>query len=82
MNILTTSGLSARYLSDWAGPASRLRKLSFKLMAPNTPGDSMTMQGRVSALEDTGSEHLVHVDFAGKNSLGFHVTGSATLSVE
>ncbi len=82
MNILTTSGLTARYLSDWAGPASRLRKLSFKLMAPNTPGDSMTMQGRVSALEDTGSEHLVNVDFAGKNSLGFHVTGSATLAVE
>ena len=27
MNILTTSGLSARYLSDWAGPGSRLKTI-------------------------------------------------------
>lgn len=81
MNILTTSGLSARYLSDWAGPASRLKKISFKLMAPNTPGDTMTMQGRVSGLQDDGDQHLVSVDFAGRNGLGFHVTGSATLAV-
>jgi acyl dehydratase len=79
MNILTTSGLCARYLSDWAGPGSRLHKLSFKLMAPNTPGDTMVMQGRVSALEQQGK---VSVDFAGKNNLGFHVTGSATLSLQ
>ena len=79
MNILTTSGLCARYLSDWAGPASRLHKLSFKLMAPNTPGDTMVMQGRVSELRE---DRQVSVDFAGKNNLGFHVTGSATLSLQ
>jgi hypothetical protein len=79
MNILTTSGLCARYLSDWAGPGSRLHKLSFKLMAPNTPGDTMVMQGRVGALEQ---QHKISVDFAGKNNLGFHVTGSATLSLQ
>lgn len=79
MNILTTSGLCARYLSDWAGPASRLHKLSFKLMAPNTPGDTMVMQGRVAALE---ADRHVRVDFAGRNNLGFHVTGSATLSLQ
>ena len=82
MNILTTSGLCARYLSDWAGPASRLRKLSFKLMAPNTPGDTMVMQGRISALEDHAGAHRVSVDFAGRNRSGFHVTGSATLAVQ
>ncbi|MFK7975525.1 MAG: MaoC family dehydratase N-terminal domain-containing protein [Halioglobus sp.] len=80
MNILTTSGLCARYLSDWAGPASRLRKLSFKLLAPNTPGDTMVMQGRVTALENN-NEPLAKVEFAGKNSLGFHVTGAATLAL-
>lgn len=79
MNILTTSGLSARYLSDWAGPGSRLKKLSFKLLAPNVPGDTMTMQGRVAKLEVLEHGHCVSVDFAGRNSLGFHVTGSASL---
>jgi len=81
MNILTTSGLSARYLSDWAGPASRLKSIKFKLMAPNVPGDTMIMQGRISKLAQIADEQRVMVDFAGKNGLGFHVTGSATLAL-
>ena len=81
MNILTTSGLSARYLTDWAGPASRLKSIKFKLMAPNVPGDTMIMQGRISHLEQSGGEQRVTVDFAGKNGLGFHLTGSATLAL-
>ncbi|MFT4519556.1 MAG: hypothetical protein ACI9JM_001953 [Halioglobus sp.] len=79
MNILTTSGLCARYLSDWAGPASRLKKISFKLMAPNMPGDTMVMQGNVSTMEKENS--LVSVQFAGKNNSGFHVTGKATIAL-
>ena len=81
MNILTTSGLSARYLSDWAGPGSRLRRIQFKLMAPNTPGDTMTMQGRVSALEQDEGSRIVSVEFSGMNSRGPHVMGSATLAL-
>jgi acyl dehydratase len=80
MNILTTSGLSARYLSDWAGPGSRLKTIKFKLMAPNVPGDRMVMQGRVSKLEQAAGEKWVTVEFAGRNGLVFHVTGCATLA--
>ena len=75
MNILTTCGLTGRYLSDWAGPASRLEKLSFRLMAPNVPGDTMVMHGRVEEINDDA----VSVNFAGRNSRGPHVTGKATL---
>ncbi len=81
MNILTTCGLSARYLSDWAGPQSRMKKLKFKLAAPNLPGDTMVMRGRVGGLVQRDGENLVTVDFAGKNSRGYHVTGAATLAV-
>jgi acyl dehydratase len=81
MNILTTSGLSARYLSDWAGPASRLTSIKFKLMSPNTPGDTMIMQGQISDIQGRENETLVSVDFSGKNKLGLHVAGAATLSV-
>lgn len=77
MNILTSSGLCARYLSDWAGPGSRLRKLAFRLMAPNTPGDTMVMRGRVAALDAA----TVQVEFSGTNTLGPHVMGSATLAL-
>lgn len=79
MNILTTSGLSARYLSDWAGPGSRLQRINFKLMAPNVPGDTMVMEGRIAKLDRAAP--TVTVDFAGRNSRGFHVTGSATLAL-
>jgi len=79
MNILTTSGLSARYLGDWAGPASRLATLKFRLMAPNTPGDSLRFSGRVTALEPTDRGTLVEVDFSGVNSIGPHLIGSASL---
>jgi len=81
MNILTTCGLSARYLSDWAGPGSRLKTLAFKLMAPNVPGDTMVMQGQVTKIDQSDDENTVSVDFAGKNGMGFHVTGSATMAL-
>jgi acyl dehydratase len=75
MNILTTCGLTGRYLSDWAGPASRLEKLSFRLMAPNVPGDTMVLGGRIE--EITGD--AVSVGFEGRNSRGLHVAGKATV---
>ena len=81
MNILTTCGLSARYLGDWAGPGSRLEKLAFKLLAPNTPGDTMVLRGQVAEIESAAQGDRVKVEFAGSNRLGFHVTGTATLSL-
>jgi len=79
MNILTTSGLSARYLGDWAGANSRLKKLQFDLRAPNLPGDVMIMAGEVVAVTAQPSACSVTVAFTGKNSLGMHISGSAML---
>jgi acyl dehydratase len=81
MNILTTSGLSARYLGDWAGANSRLKKLQFDLRAPNLPGDIMVMAGEVVAVTPQPSGGLVTVVFTGKNTLGMHISGSATLAL-
>ena len=81
MNILTTCGLSARYLGDWAGANSRLKKLQFDLRAPNLPGDIMMMAGEVVAVMPQPSAALVTVEFTGENSLGMHISGSATLAL-
>ena len=83
MNILTTCGLTARYLTDWAGPDARLHRLTFRLQAPNTPGDSMRLRGQVTAVEPDAREGqgAVDVAFSGENALGTHVAGSATLSL-
>ena len=72
MNILTSSGISARWVTDWAGPEARLRSLRIRLGAPNYPGDAMLMAGRVTALEG----QTATVEFAGMNELGPHVMGT------
>jgi len=75
MNILTTNGYVGRYVTDWAGPEALLRSVDIRLGAPNHPGDTMTLRGRVSAKADG----LVHVEVVGANRLGNHVTGTVTL---
>ena len=81
MNILTTSGLSARYLSDWAGAGSRLQDIKFSLMAPNFPGDVMVMGGEITRIDTAPQGSRVAVAFSGKNRQGYHTSGAATLAV-
>ena len=81
MNILTTCGLSARYISDWAGPSSRLKQLQFNLMTPNFPDDNMLMQGSVTAINQQTGGASVDIEFTGNNSIGPHVIGNATIAV-
>ena len=80
MNILTTSGLLARYLSDWAGSGSRLKQLKFNLMAPNLPGDAMVMEGEVLDITPSPAAEVV-VAFGGRNRMGYHARGSATVAL-
>lgn len=77
MNILTTNGIVGRYLTDWAGPSARLKRIQLKLGAPNFPGDTMVLSAQVSAVDG----NIVNVDFKGKNGLGNHVTGTAMLQL-
>jgi acyl dehydratase len=77
MNILTTEGWVSRFVTDWAGPDAQIRKLSLKLGAPNLPGDTMVMTGKVQAKEDQN----VVLEVVGKNAWGNHVTAAVTLSL-
>ena len=75
MNILTTNGYVGRFVTDWAGPDAILKKVAIRLGAPNYPGDTMLMTGRVT--RKSGGE--VEVSLRGANSLGDHVMGTVTL---
>ena len=77
MNILTTNGIVGRYLTDWAGPSARLKRIQLKLGAPNFPGDTMKLSAQVVDVDGD----LIAVEFKGKNGLGNHVTGSAKLQL-
>jgi acyl dehydratase len=79
MNILTTNGLVGRFVTDWAGPGARLKKVAIRLGAPNFPGDRMTLGGKVSALvKDRGKLEL---EVSGRNGLGEHVSGTVQLAL-
>jgi hypothetical protein len=76
INILTTNGIVGRFITDWAGPASRLRKVAIRLGVPSYAGDTLVLSGEVTALDGNVAE----IAIKGMNRLGAHVTG--TVSVE
>lgn len=82
MNILTTNGYCVRFLTDWAGPEAMVTNLSIRLGVPCYPDDPLRFTGAVTGkTEGTGRENFVEVTFAGSNSLGNHVSGTAILSL-
>jgi acyl dehydratase len=82
MNILTTNGYCVRFLTDWAGPEAMVKNLSIRLGVPSFPDDPLRFTGSVTAkTEGDKGENFVEVTFAGANSLGNHVSGTAILSL-
>lgn len=76
LNILTTTGLVQRCVTDWAGPAALVRGVAIRLGVPCYAGDTLVLSGRVVA---TGGEVVVEV--VGTCSLGDHVTGTVRLEL-
>jgi acyl dehydratase len=77
MNILTTNGLVARFVTDWAGPDATVTRIAIRLGVPNYAGDTMRLTGRVTAAD----QGVVDVEVAGRNRLGDHVTGTVTVAL-
>jgi uncharacterized protein len=76
LNILTTTGLVQRYVTDWAGPEALVRAISIRLGAPCYAGDTLTFSGQVTEAGDR--DQVVAV--TGACSLGHHVTGTVQLT--
>jgi uncharacterized protein len=88
LNILTTTGLVERYVTDWAGPEAIVRAVSIRLGVPCYAGDRLTFSGRVIKTESDapdahgtslGDGELV-VAVTGTCRLGSHVTGTVRLA--
>ncbi|MFI6585083.1 MaoC family dehydratase N-terminal domain-containing protein [Embleya sp. NPDC050493] len=67
-NILATTGLVGGVVTDWGGPATRLLEVDLRLLAPNHTGDTLTLDGEVTAVHD--GETTLRV--TGTNALGPH----------
>ena len=79
MNVLTTNGWVSRYVTDWAGPNAEIKKLGVKLGAPNVPGDTMKLTGKV--LQKDEEQSVVDIEVLGKNSWGAHATASVSVAL-
>jgi len=81
MNILTTNGTVARYVTDWAGPEAALERIAIRLGAPALPGDTLRLSGEVSRVEPVGNLLRIEVELRGTTRIGDHVTGTVTLTL-
>jgi uncharacterized OB-fold protein len=68
MNILTTTGLVQRFVTDWAGPRARILGISIRLGVPCYPGDVLSFSGLFSPESSS-------VAVTGRTASGSHVTG-------
>jgi hypothetical protein len=81
VNILTSTGLVQRFVTDWAGPRALVRAVSIRLGVPAYPYDDLTFTGTVADRLDVGDEERFVVSVRGVNSLGDHVTGTVTFAL-
>jgi acyl dehydratase len=79
LNILTTTGLVQRYVTDWAGPQALVRNVAIRLGAPCHAGDTLTFSGQVLDCPDSNGDFVVQV--TGRCGLADHVTGTVRLAV-
>ncbi|WP_040773332.1 MaoC family dehydratase [Nocardia pneumoniae] len=77
VNILTDTGLVQRFVTDWAGPRAIVKSLALRLGVPLYAGDTLTLTGTVTALEDDD----IHIDVVGTDSLGDHITATAVIAL-
>ena len=79
MNILSDTAYCSRFLTDWAGRDAVVRRIAIRLGVPQFPRSTLVFSGTVTGLSDDGGEGVVEVEFAARNELGDHVTGTAEL---
>ena len=81
MNIITTNGYVARYVTDWAGPEAMLKSIKIRLGGPAIPGKPLRFSGCVAQKKDEGSECVLELAVRLANDLGDHATGTVTLTL-
>jgi acyl dehydratase len=80
LNILTTTGLVQRYVSDQLGSDVLVRSIAIRLGAPAYPYDTLRFTGSVAEEVEADGERRFVVGVRGSNSLGDHVTGTVTVA--
>jgi hypothetical protein len=76
VNILTDTGLVQRYVTDWAGPTARLKRIAIRLGVPAYAYDTLVFSGEVTAV--SGDDITLSV--VARGNLGEHIVGTVEVS--
>jgi len=75
LNILTSTGLVQRYVSEWAGPGLMVGSVRIRLGVPCCAYQTLTFSGEVTEEDDAE----VTVAVSGRVTAGEHVSGTVLL---
>ncbi len=81
LNIMTDNGLCSRFLTDWAGPQSMVRRIAIRLGVPAYAGSTLEYSGTVTGKSQTDGEGIVEIEFRATNDQGDHVSGTAVVAL-
>lgn len=79
LNILTTNGLMASYVTNWCGPDWDLTSISLRLKIPAFPGQTLTTTGTVTRKYELHGDKMLDVEFSADIEYGPHCVGTATI---
>lgn len=81
-NIMTTQGLCARYINDWAGSTARFISMETQLGAPNYPQDTLIVNAFVAAMQKNNAGNgQITIQLKGENKIGDHVNARVVIEL-
>lgn len=79
LNIISTGGLIEKFLTAWAGPAGRIKRMKYTIGAGVFPGNTLTASGRVKRKFIENGEPLVEIECMLSVEAGAHAAGTALM---
>jgi acyl dehydratase len=80
-NIMTDNGYCSRFLTDWGGPETMVRKIAIRLGVPAYANTKLEYTGTVTGKSQVNGEGIVEIEFRATNDQGDHVTGTAVIGL-
>jgi len=75
VNILTSTALCERYVTQWAGPDVEITGIAIRLGAPAHPYDTLSFAGTVTAIEGG----IATIEVTGSVAVGNHIVGTVSV---
>jgi acyl dehydratase len=78
VNILTSTALCERYVTEWAGNDVQITGVAIRLGAPAYPYDTLTFSGKVVDVADGSAT----IEVTAAVEVGNHIIGTVTVQVD